>query len=577
MVKMGLILNFFKDINDETNSELCKEYSEKTFHNCSEKVENGEYATDECFERIKPLKCPFAFMSDLEKDYLCMMTLLLAIKNAGIKQDEYDVHTYDLLYDIKTSCEHLESLPYFNTDFENQYEWLSNQEFLNKYNFTKEQADKDITILKNIFKFEVEQALVIESFLDTLNIYTKILNESINNFIKQEGYTGYCMGFGNSYSQYGGYARRDLDDIEYGLLNYISRKYRFYDYSNESNIVNKYVSIFSRPANAYRTYELNYEKIEDELSIFYYNYDDSFLDDFVTGVKSVLNVHLSALKYLIEEMEYTTATYFNLRQGQDGEDSVYNYLKEHLPKEWEIISNINIPYKDGQRENDMIVISEKGIFTIEVKNYKAGYLEIKNDGRVIHSIGKEIKKDKQNIIEQSENHVTAIVNFMDEFYPLEDLKWYNLVKGVVVVSNEDMKIDNESAYPIFRTSLVKPYMLSQQDQGLTQTQIQEIKELLVKNSKDDVKFKHLKHFDELLDHDYLRAITQSSIDFMNKYRILYTQSYLPLNLSMSFFITPRKKYETNRFEKLTKYDSDFLECAKLNLFSDIFEMYKKLY
>ena len=207
----------------------------------------------------------------------------------------------------------------------------------------------------------------------------------------------------------------------------------------------------------------SYKELEKEFELFYIDDDMEAIRDFNQGLKKIFNKKISAHWFAIESLKEKISQHRALRQGEDGENYAYNYLREHLPDNWIVLQNINTPYKDSQRENDIIVINEKGVFTLEVKNYIGGSLEIKNDGKVIHKRSGEIVDDKQDIIEQSENHVTALTAFLEKNYPLEDMNWHDLVKGIVVISNDEMNIKNDSTYPIFRTSLVRPYILNMQN------------------------------------------------------------------------------------------------------------------
>lgn len=173
-----------------------------------------------------------------------------------------------------------------------------------------------------------------------------------------------------------------------------------------------------------------------------------------------------------------------------------------------------------------------------MKNYIGGSLEIKNDGKVIHKRSGEIVDDKQDIIEQSENHVTALTTFLEKNYPLEDMNWHDLVKGIVVISNDEMNIKNDSTYPIFGTNLVRPYILNMQNNVLSKNQIEEIKDLMIRTSKEDLKFPYMGFIDEFYQEDFLLAVTNKSVQFFEYYLEILDGVVDPINLSQSLVFYP---------------------------------------
>lgn len=113
-----------------------------------------------------------------------------------------------------------------------------------------------------------------------------------------------------------------------------------------------------------------------------------------------------------------------------------------------------------------------------------------------------------------------------------------MVKGIVVVFNDEMNIKNDSTYPIFRTSLVRPYILNMQNNVLSKNQIEEIKDLMIRTSKEDLKFPYMGFIDEFYQEDFLLAVTNKSVQFFEYYLEILDGVVDPINLSQSLVFYP---------------------------------------
>lgn len=70
-------------------------------------------------------------------------------------------------------------------------------------------------------------------------------------------------------------------------------------------------------------------------------------------------------------------------KGKVGEKVVAGKL-DHLPKDqYRVLNNVTIPTPKGSSQIDHLVVSIYGIFVIETKNYKAGFMVVNtpNTGR----------------------------------------------------------------------------------------------------------------------------------------------------------------------------------------------------
>lgn len=140
------------------------------------------------------------------------------------------------------------------------------------------------------------------------------------------------------------------------------------------------------------------------------------------------------------------------------------------------------------------------------------------------------------------------------------MNWHDLVKGIVVISNDEMNIKNDSTYPIFRTSLVRPYILNMQNNVLSKDQIEEIKDLMVRTSKEDLRFPYMAFIEEFYNEDFLLGLTNKSVQFFEYYLEILDGVVDPINLAQSIVCYPVIN-ESGEFEIVTN-EKDPGELAK---------------
>ena len=116
-----------------------------------------------------------------------------------------------------------------------------------------------------------------------------------------------------------------------------------------------------------------------------------------------------------------------------GEALLLNIMKsEFKGEEYHILNSITLPIDDGTTQIDHIVISTKGIFVIETKNYSGWIFGKENDKKWTQVIYKK-KTRFQNPIRQNYKHVVAVRKLL-EFLPKE-----NVFSVVVFVGDAEFK------------------------------------------------------------------------------------------------------------------------------------------
>jgi len=124
--------------------------------------------------------------------------------------------------------------------------------------------------------------------------------------------------------------------------------------------------------------------------------------------------------------------------GSSGERILYNTLiqKIHVPKS-QILRNVYIPTKSGKTsEIDLLVISKKGIFVFECKNYGGNIYGDANRPKWIQYMGSR-KNYFYNPLLQNKNHV----KYLKEFFMQDNIE-VPIIPLVSTISRGKWKIKN---------------------------------------------------------------------------------------------------------------------------------------
>lgn len=111
-----------------------------------------------------------------------------------------------------------------------------------------------------------------------------------------------------------------------------------------------------------------------------------------------------------------------VKKGIEGEKIIKNLLKK-MPKEYVVLNDLLIKYRDRASQIDHIVLSHKGIFVIETKNYSG---KIYGDTYSKYWIQK-LKGRKRTFyspILQNKTHVNAVKSLLKTY---DDIPIYSIV------------------------------------------------------------------------------------------------------------------------------------------------------
>lgn len=112
---------------------------------------------------------------------------------------------------------------------------------------------------------------------------------------------------------------------------------------------------------------------------------------------------------------------YNVRTNQNrGEAAVRNVIVSNfLPPHYHLLNDVTIPFQDGTTQIDHILISTKGIFVIETKNYSGWIFGDENSKQWMQTLY-YVRNRFQNPIHQNFLHVKAIQQLLD-FLPKEQI------------------------------------------------------------------------------------------------------------------------------------------------------------
>lgn len=153
------------------------------------------------------------------------------------------------------------------------------------------------------------------------------------------------------------------------------------------------------------------------------------------------------------------------QKGKSGEDYVSRILNQYRNKFF-ILENIVIPAyeeKGNTSETDVYIISSKGIFVCEVKNYGSSgqtlYIPEHGDWKILNSSG-QFLANKPSAFEQNERHCNATRSFIREHLGIEVP-----IIPVVIIANDivDVTMENPEKDIVIRANQINELVSAFQD------------------------------------------------------------------------------------------------------------------
>lgn len=182
--------------------------------------------------------------------------------------------------------------------------------------------------------------------------------------------------------------------------------------------------------------------------------------------------------------------YRRLKKGLDGENTVFQEVNKYNADYLSLFGNRIDTGAEGTVENDVLIFSEKGIYTIEVKNIKSEgnqFLKISKDGiwYTRRSTETEWRHDENStkIIDQVNRHV-----YLSQQFLLKHTQERIPVRPIIVISNGNVTIENETTWVIVRPNQI--YSIIQQGTDvMDEALVRECHDLFARSNMGEAKFK----------------------------------------------------------------------------------------
>lgn len=177
------------------------------------------------------------------------------------------------------------------------------------------------------------------------------------------------------------------------------------------------------------------------------------------------------------------------------------------------LQNIRFVLNGKSAESDNIVITNNGIFAIEVKNFGEGSdytIKVSKDGKWTREYPNGYIYDMQNVTSQAMMHVginQKLINSEMKSRIGEEVPFFP-VNPIVVIANDDVYIENESEFPLMRVSNIYYYMTQFKGTNLDKKYWGPIKEIIEKNTLPPQKFPFMERF-SVLQTAYQRLIDKT--------------------------------------------------------------------
>lgn len=214
-------------------------------------------------------------------------------------------------------------------------------------------------------------------------------------------------------------------------------------------------------------------------------------------------IYHTKVKEYKEETYYkiTKVSYFNVRHNawKYGEYLIYKYLKDFENQGAKFLFNIYIPKKGNETtEIDVLMISSKGLFVFESKNYSGWIFGSDNQKYWYQTLpsnrGKSHKEKFYNPIFQNNTHVKYLKTFIEKTIPIYSIITFSDRCTLMNVYFQSSKVNVINRYQVY--NLISSIYNSNSNDLLSNKQIEEIYNTLYPYTQIDESIKQ-KHIDNI--------------------------------------------------------------------------------
>lgn len=208
-------------------------------------------------------------------------------------------------------------------------------------------------------------------------------------------------------------------------------------------------------------------------------------EDILSQEMKAYLLFINGLNDLTKDIRYEEA-------GSEGESFVFSHLNGH--DEYKIIYGLTIKTNEHQHsESDMVIITQSGVFVVEIKNWHGG-LYVGKDGLFSlnnNSISSPVKQNMEHL----KNNKKLLIDEINKLGFGVDIPFYPLI----VIANDELDLENESNdIDIIRAGSLTHYLYQKSREKVLSNEQQElIFDIFQRNNSDTMKVPYNSYIDEL--------------------------------------------------------------------------------
>lgn len=208
-------------------------------------------------------------------------------------------------------------------------------------------------------------------------------------------------------------------------------------------------------------------------------------------VPEVIRSATSKLDFLKETLDVLMKERMAIKSGVEGEESVREYLKDFedmlLP-----LYGTRFQAEKGTVENDALLFTETGIYSLEIKNIGASgdkTIRITKDGLWYEKFkSSDWKRSERDAIFDQVNRHTALTETLIREKFGRESKY--MVKSIIIIPNKNLKIENESSFHIIRPSQIVS-LIREMDVVLTHDECVAVSDFVKSKDIGQARYEHL--------------------------------------------------------------------------------------
>ena len=208
-------------------------------------------------------------------------------------------------------------------------------------------------------------------------------------------------------------------------------------------------------------------------------------------VPEVIRSATSKLDFLKVSLDVLMNERMAIKSGVEGEESVREYLKDFedmlLP-----LYGTRFQAEKGTVENDALLFTETGIYSLEIKNIGASgdkTIRITKDGLWYEKFkSRDWKRSERDVIFDQVNRHTALTETLIREKFGRESKY--MVKSIIVIPNKNLKIENESSFHIVRPSQIVS-LIREMDAMLTHDECMAVRDFVKSKDIGQARYEHL--------------------------------------------------------------------------------------